>query len=395
MVAPAATRRPTWFSPAWSALIDPPRDEVKSAVRLCRVAGIRPVVITGDHPATALAIARELGITGPADRTVTGAELDALGDADLSAAVDRISVYARVSAEHKLRIVRAWKARGDIVAMTGDGVNDAPALKAADIGIAMGLTGTDVTKESSDMVLTDDNFASIVSAVEEGRGIFANIQKFVHYLLACNTGEVFLMLAAALAGWPAPLTVTQLLWLNLVTDGLPALALGLEPTERDAMRRPPRPPRESVLSARRGVLIVLQGILIAAVSVAGFAATLGEGLAHARAVTLCVMALAQLFFAFGCRSQRATLLELGPFTNPALFGAVAVSGLLQLAVVSIPFARPVLDIATNPLREWALILSLALTPVTLLELSKLIGAAFRANRSTSRTIDDEAARATG
>jgi len=357
-------------------MIDPPREEVKSAVTLCRVAGIRPVVITGDHPETALAIARELGITGSSDRVVTGSELDTLTDTDLSAAVDRIAVYARVSAEHKLRIVRAWKARGEVVAMTGDGVNDAPALKAADIGIAMGQTGTDVTKESSDMVLTDDNFASIVNAVEEGRGIFDNIQKFVHYLLACNTGEVLLMLAAAVAGWPAPLTVTQLLWLNLVTDGLPALALGLEPTERDAMTHPPRPPRESILSARRGVLIFVQGALIAGVSVGGFAFTVNDGgLAHARAVTLCVMALAQLCFAFGCRSQRATLLELGLFTNPALFGAIAVSGLLQLAMVSLPFARPVLDISTNPLREWALILVLALIPVTLVELVKLVGAA--------------------
>jgi Ca2+-transporting ATPase len=363
-------------------LIDPPREDVKPAVVLCRRAGIRPVVITGDHPATALAIARELGIPGAGDPAVAGPELDVMTDDELRARVDHISVYARVSAEHKLRIVRAWKARGEIVAMTGDGVNDAPALKAADIGIAMGIVGTDVTKESSDMVLTDDNFASIVSAVEEGRGIFDNIQKFVHYLLACNTGEVLSMLVAALAGWPSPLTVTQLLWINLITDGLPALALGLEPTEREAMSRPPRPPSGSILSARRGSLILLQGGLIAAVTMVGFAFTMGQGnLGHARAVSLCILAFAQLFFAFGCRSQRKTLPELGLFTNPALTGAIVVSGLLQLGMVSLPFARPVLNIAPNPLREWVLILLLALTPVTVVELVKIVRTEIRRRRA--------------
>ena len=216
-------------------------------------------MITGDHPATALAIARELGIASDGDRVVSGQELDAMADAELAAEVGRIPVYARVTAEHKLRVVRAWKSRGEVVAMTGDGVNDAPAVKAADIGIAMGLAGTDVTKEASDMVLTDDNFASIVGAVEEGRGIFDNIQKFVHYLLSSNAGEVLLMLFAALVGWPAPLTAIQILWINLVTDGLPALALGMEPPERDIMRRRPRPPREPVITPRRGLLILFHG----------------------------------------------------------------------------------------------------------------------------------------
>ena len=244
-------------------MIDPPREEVKAAVGRCREAGIRPVMITGDHPATALAIARELGIAADGDRVVSGQELDAMDDAALEAEVVRIPVYARVTAEHKLRVVRAWKSRGEVVAMTGDGVNDAPAVKAADIGIAMGLTGTDVTKEASDMVLTDDNFASIVGAVEEGRGIFDNIQKFIHYLLSSNAAEILLMLFAALAGWPAPLTAVQLLWINLVTDGLPALALGMEPPERDIMRRPPRPPREPVITLQRGLLILFHGFLMA------------------------------------------------------------------------------------------------------------------------------------
>jgi Ca2+-transporting ATPase len=237
-------------------IIDPPREEVKDAVDKCHQAGIRPVMITGDHPATALAIARELGMAEAGDGVLTGTELNSLSDVELANQVERLAVYARVSPEHKLGVVRAWKNRGEVVAMTGDGVNDAPAVKAADIGIAMGLTGTDVTKESSDMVLTDDNFASIVNAVEEGRGIFDNIQKFLHFLLASNASEVLFMLFAALVGWPAPLLAIQILWINLVTDSLPALALAMEPPERDIMRRHPRPPREPVITWQRGLLML-------------------------------------------------------------------------------------------------------------------------------------------
>lgn len=362
-------------------MIDPPREEVRAAVRTCQGAGIRPVMITGDHPATALAIARELGIAGEHDRALTGREIDELGD-DLAATVEGISVYARVSAEHKLRIVRAWKARGQVVAMTGDGVNDAPAVKAADIGIAMGITGTDVTKEASDMVLTDDNFASIVSAVEEGRGIFDNIHKFIHYLLASNASEVLLMLFAALVGWPAPLTAVQILWINLVTDGLPALALGVEPPERDIMRRPPRPPHEPVITRSRGLLILYHGTLMATVGVVAFAFTFqrGEDLERARTAVFCTLAFTQLFFSFACRSQSLTLLELGLFSNPYLFGAIAGSALLQLAVVTLPLAHPVFDIPGHPGGDWLYILPLALVPVTVVEVAKLIRAALRARK---------------
>ena len=361
-------------------MIDPPREEAKAAVQKCRAAGIRPVMITGDHPATALAIARELHIAAEDGRVVTGQELNDLSDDDLSAQVDRISVYARVSAEHKLRVVRAWKTRGQIVAMTGDGVNDAPAVKAADIGIAMGVTGTDVTKEASDMVLTDDNFASIVNAVEEGRGIFDNIQKFVHYLLSCNAGEVLLMFFAALIGWPVPLVAIQILWINLVTDGLPALALGMEPPERDIMTRPPRPPHEAVITRERGLLILFHGTLIATVAALGFW-IIYQGddahLARARTVTFCITAFAQLFFAIGCRSQRYTMLEIGLLSNPHLFGAIVISGLLQLSVVTLPFAQPVFEITTHPSWEWPLIILLALTPVTIIEVGKKLRLLFQ------------------
>lgn len=361
-------------------MIDPPRDEAKEAVLRCRAAGITPVMITGDHPATALAIARELGIAPDGDRAVTGAALDRLSDEELAAQVDRIPVYARVSADHKLRAVRAWKRRGQVVAMTGDGVNDAPAIKEADIGIAMGVTGTDVTKEASDMVLTDDNFASIINAVEEGRGIFDNVQKVVQYLLACNLGEVLLMFFSAAAGWPIPLTAVQILWINLVTDGLPALALATEPPERDIMDRPPRPPREPVITRARGMLILLYGSLIAGAATASFWLVYrGQeaNLADARTAAFCVTAFSQLFFAVGCRSRRYTMPELGPFTNRSLFAAIALSGLLQIAAVSLPPSQQVFDVTSHPGRTWLLIVPLALAPVTVIEVTKLVRSAWR------------------
>ena len=366
-------------------MIDPPREEAKDAVRRCRAAGIRPVMITGDHPETALAIARELHIAGDEDRVVSGQDLNALSDEQLKVQVDQIAVYARVSAEHKLRVVKAWKQRGQIVAMTGDGVNDAPAVKAADIGIAMGVAGTDVTKEASDMVLTDDNFASIVNAVEEGRGIFDNIQKFVHYLLSCNAGEVMLMFFAALIGWPVPLAAIQILWINLVTDGLPALALGMEPPERDIMTRPPRPPLEAVITRQRGLLILFHGTLVATVAGLGFWLIYQGDDAHlgrARAVAFCITAYAQLFFAIGCRSQSSTMLGLGLFSNPHLLGAIVISGLLQLSAVTLPFAQPVFEVATHLSWEWLLIGVLSLTPVTIIEVVKLLRAFSRNARAS-------------
>ncbi len=364
-------------------MIDPPRDEAREAVSLCRQAGIRPVMITGDHPVTALAIARDLGIVGDADRALTGQDLDERTDDELAELVRDVAVFARVSAEHKLRIVRAWKARGEVVAMTGDGVNDAPAIRAADIGIAMGITGTDVTREASDMVLTDDNFASIVRAVEEGRGIFDNIRKFIHYLLASNVSEVLLMLLAAVVGWPAPLTAVQLLWINLVTDGLPALALGMEPPERDIMRRPPRPPHEPVITRHGGLLILAHGALMATAGVAAFAVTYGQGdsLGHARTATFSTLAFTQLFFSFACRSRSLSLPELGLFSNPYLFGAIAVSALLQFAAVTLPPARSAFDVPAHPGEHWFYILPFALLPVTIVEVAKLLPSPRAAERS--------------
>ncbi|MBA4020210.1 MAG: ATPase [Pirellula sp.] len=350
-------------------MIDPPRDEVRDAVARCREAGVLPVMITGDHPATAQAIARELGILDDLRTGVlTGRQLDDLDEDALDGQVAATAVYARVSAEHKLRIIRAWRRVGGVTAMTGDGVNDAPAIQAADIGIAMGRTGTDVTKAASDMVLMDDNFATIVNAVEEGRGILDNIKKVVHYLLACNAGEVLLMFFAALAGMPVPLTAIQILWINLITDGLPALALATEPPEEDLMRRKPRAVDAALISRGRAVEIMFHGLLVGGASFIAFVGMLrfypGEP-AAAQAVTFCVIAFAQLFYAHACRSRRRNLWQLGLTTNRALTGALALSGVLQLGAAWLAGESRVW---TDP-RVWALG-ALALVPLLACELVK-------------------------
>ncbi len=354
-------------------MIDPPREEVKLAVVRCREAGIRPVMITGDHPVTATAIARELGIASESDRVVTGQELDVMSDDELAANVEHVAVYARVAPEHKLRVVRAWKSRGEIVAMTGDGVNDAPAVKAADIGIAMGISGTDVTREASAMVLLDDNFASIVNAVEEGRAIYDNIQKFLIFLLSCNAGELILMLLASLLGWPTPLLPVQLLWINLATDGLPALALAMEPPEPGLMRRRPRRSTESMLSWSLGSVVIGQGVLLAAVGMAAFAYGYRQehNLNQARTMTFCVVVYGELFRSLAARSRIWTFWQLRPSTNLHLLAAVTISSLLQVGIIQLEFARPIFAATTHTMHEWLVLGALALTPVTVIEFVKL------------------------
>jgi Ca2+-transporting ATPase len=322
-------------------MIDPPRDEVKQAIRQCREAGIRSVMVTGDHKLTAAAIARELGLLGgdgqPERRVLEGRDLEKMTEEQLAAIVEDVAVYARVSPEHKLKIVGAWKSHRHVVAMTGDGVNDAPALKRADIGIAMGITGTDVTKEASDMVLMDDNFATIVAAVEEGRIIYDNIKKYLSFLLSCNVAEILVLGLAGFIGWPLPLIALQILWVNLTTDGLPALALGVEPGEPDLMRRKPRDPGEPVFT--RPVLFFLGSLsllIFAGIMPIFYYHWQADGLEKAQTMALATMVTYELFYAFSCRSLRFTLWQLGPFTNKWLVLAVLSSGLLLMGVIYIP-----------------------------------------------------------
>jgi len=356
------------------AMIDPPREEVKDAVAKCRHSGIKTVMITGDHKNTAVAIARELGFFGEDSLALTGQELDALSDADFEKDIARTCVYARVSPEHKLRAVRAWRGRGDVVAMTGDGVNDAPAVKEADIGVAMGITGTDVTKEVSDMIITDDNFASIVAAVEEGRGIYDNIKKFIHYLLSCNSGEILVMFSASLMGLPVPLLPIQILWVNLVTDGLPALALGMDPVEEDIMDRPPRATDEAVITRGRMGLILTQGLLIALCALAAFAFVLlveNEGLGRARTAALFTMTCSQLFHALNCRSQSRSLFALGLFTNMKLLFACGASLLLQVLIIYLPFTQRIFRVESLSLLDMAVMVGLSSLPLWVMEAAKL------------------------
>ena len=363
-----------------AGMIDPPREEAREAVRRCRAAGIRPVMITGDHASTALAIARELEIAGAGDAVITGSHLEGMTDDELAVAAGTTVVYARVSAGDKLRLVQTLKRRGELVAMTGDGVNDAPAVKTADIGIAMGLTGTDVTREASDIVLADDNFASIVNAVEQGRVIYDNIRKFVYYLLACNVSELALMLGASAAGWPVPLSPTQILWINLVTDGPPALALAMEPAEPDVMERRPRSPSEPVITRRRWVWLLVQGALMAAVAAAAFRWTWrgdAGNLEVARVTVFSSMALMQIAFIFGCRSPRRTMPTVGALSNPYLLWSVALAILLLGAALFLPWAAPFFDTHRAEEAPWLLIAGSALVPVTLVEAAKLLRAALR------------------
>jgi len=352
-------------------MIDPPRDEARVAVQRCREAGIRPVLITGDHPETARAIARELHIADENSLVVTGEGLDRFVDGELEREVERIAVYARVSAEHKFRVVKALKSVGHVVAMTGDGVNDGPAVQAADIGIAMGITGTDVTKEASDMVLADDNFATIVGAVEEGRCIYDNIEKVLAYLLACNVGEITLMFVASLLGWPAPLVPIHLLWINLVTDGLPALALALEPPEPGIMSRTPRPPKAPVIGWHLGSIIGVQGLLVAIVGLVAFWWSRyyrGDSLEEAQSIAFCVVVFDELFRSLAARSLRYNFWQVGALANPWLLAAAATSGILQITVSLIPGLRDVLHIVPLPLSDWAVVFAMALVPVSLIEL---------------------------
>ncbi|WP_425061052.1 Calcium-transporting ATPase [Sporomusa carbonis] len=343
-------------------MIDPPREEVKSSIALCREAGIKTVMITGDHKNTAIAIAQELQIYKEnQNRAITGKELDAMSESDLDAIVNSITVYARVSPAHKLRIVRALKRQGHIVAMTGDGVNDAPAIKEADIGVAMGLTGTDVTKEASAMVLADDNFATIVAAVEEGRGIYENIRKFIRYLLSCNIGEVLTMFLAALLGLPMPLLPVQILWVNLVTDGLPAMALGIDPNDPNIMRRPPRPPGESVFSRGLSRKIIGRGIQIGLSTLFVFNVVyyFQNDLALARTAAFATLVYCQMFHVFDCRSETSTIFELKFTSNKYLLMAVIFSTIMQLSVMYIPFLSSIFSTVPLSLGNWALILTVS------------------------------------
>ena len=353
-------------------MIDPPREEVKDAVATCKAAGIKPVMITGDHIVTATAIAKALGIWTEGDLAITGAELDNLNDSQLDAQVRKISVYARVSPENKIRIVKAWQRAGQVVAMTGDGVNDAPALKAADIGCAMGITGTDVAKGAADMTLTDDNFTTIVSAVREGRSIYANIKKTVGFLLGTNIGEVVSVFTAMLLWHKSPFLSIQLLWLNLVTDSLPAIALGMEPIEDDIMDEQPKPKDEGLFAHGFGIQIVLQGILFGAISLIAF--RMGETatgqLAGGQTLAFMVLALSQIVHSFNMRSGHS-LLKTGIFTNTKLNGAAAISIFLVLAVLFTPLSVP-FGLMTLPLNLYLKGLVLIFVPVVLMELAKAL-----------------------
>lgn len=357
------------------SMMDPPRPEISQAVQICKRAGIKVIMVTGDHRNTAEAIACQTGILLPGGKVVTGAELDLMSDEELVDQVDKFCVLARVSPEHKLRIVRCLKARGHVVAMTGDGINDAPAIKEADIGIAMGKAGSEVTKEAADLVLADDNFSTIVAAVEEGRGIYDNIRKFIRFLLGCNTGEILTMLLAMLLGLPLPLRPIHILWVNLVTDGLPAMALGVDPLDADVMLRPPRPPEEGIMGRGLWMRVISRGAVIGVTTILVFSLSLdiSANLLYAQTMALATLVVLQLFYVFECRSENFSPWEAGIFKNYLLLAAVILSFFLLSIILYHPFLRSVFY--TYPIRagDWFIIFTFFLVP-------HVIGLALRTRR---------------
>ena len=368
------------------AMEDPPRPGVKEAVAQCRQAGILPVMITGDHAATALAIGRRLGMADRSSQVMTGRELDRLTDQELSQRVFDYRIFARVSPEHKVKIVKAFQQRGRVVAMTGDGVNDAPALKSADIGCAMGKNGTEVAQSAADMVLTDDNFSTIVAAVREGRGIYQNIRKTIHFLLSCNIGEILVVFAAFLLRVPTPLLAIQLLWVNLVTDSFPALALGVDPIQRDVMNAPPHRRDEGIFAGGMGFSVAVEGCLVGALALLAY--TIGrvffDGPAQApqvgRTMAFAVLSLSQVAHAFNMRSEHS-LFSIGFFSNPKLNLAAAVCILLQVSVIAIPAAAALFRAVPLTGAQWAITASLSLSPVLWVELEKRLFRRQKAGKS--------------
>jgi len=362
-----------------AGMIDPPRKEVREAIHKCRKAGIKTVMITGDHLTTAQAIAGQLGMLPKGGRTITGLQLAAMSDEQLAKVVDDIYVYARVSPEHKLRIVKALQDKGHVVAMTGDGVNDAPAIKAADIGIAMGMAGTDVSKEASALILSDDNFATIVAAIEEGRGIYENIRKFIRYLLASNVGEILVMFIAMMLGMPLPLLPIMILWVNLVTDGLPAMALGVDQPERDLMEHRPRGKSENIFARRLGWKIISRGFLIGVCTLVPFWLVLQQGpddaatLTHAQTVAFATLVMAQLIHVFDCRSSRS-IFHRNLFENKALVLAVVSSIALLLGVLYIEPLQPIFKTTALGLADWLMVLGFAAIPTLFFGIGSLLSA---------------------
>lgn len=338
--------------------MDPPRIEVKDAVLKCKMAGIKPVMITGDHKNTALAIAKSINICTTDDQAITGDELEKMSDEELAKRVEKLRVFARVSPNHKLRIVKAFKKNNNIVAMTGDGVNDAPAIKEADIGVAMGISGTDVTKEAASMVLMDDNFATIVSAVEEGRIIYDNIRKFIRYLLSCNLGEVLTMFLASLFYLPNPLTPIQILFVNLATDGLPAIALGIDPADKDIMRQSPREKNEGIFARGLWEKIIVRGCLIGICTLLSFMVGryYGMDLATCRTIALCTLVMSQLLHVFECRSERHSIFEINVLSNIYLLGAAIISITMICGILYIPFLRGIFNTVALNLGQWLLVI---------------------------------------